>query len=134
MVVDNQFGPPPPSPARHNVGVISTGSIGGGSSISGIRRADRRFRTDEPGRTTWHSFSFGAHYDPANTGFEGLLCHNDDHIQPGFGYDDHPHANLEIVTWVLDGALTHRHDGETTSVIGAGQVQVLSAGAGVRQA
>jgi len=97
-----------------------------------LRRADRRFRTDEPGRTTWHSFSFGAHYDPANTGFGALLCHNDDHVEPGFGYDDHPHANLEIVTWVLDGALTHRHDAEPVSVIGAGQVQVLSAGAGVR--
>jgi len=97
-----------------------------------VRRASTRFVTEEPGRTTYHSFSFGPHYDPANLGFGALLCHNDDHVQPGFGYDDHPHADLEIVTWVLEGALTHRDDSGRTSVVGAGEVQVLSAGSGVR--
>lgn len=97
-----------------------------------VRRAATRFVTREPGRTTWHSFSFGPHYDPANISFGGLVCHNDDHVSPGFGYDDHPHVDLEIVTWVLDGALTHAHDGGVSGVVGAGEVQVLSAGSGVR--
>lgn len=97
-----------------------------------VRRAATRFVTREPGRTTWHSFSFGPHYDPANIAFGGLVCHNDDHVSPGFGYDDHPHVDLEIVTWVLDGALTHAHDGGVSGVVGAGEVQVLSAGSGVR--
>jgi len=96
-----------------------------------VRRAGSRFVTTEAGRTTYHSFSFGAHYDPANTGFGALLCHNDDHVDPGFGYAEHPHEDLEIVTWVLDGALTHR-DGDRVHVVGAGEVQVLSAGSGVR--
>jgi redox-sensitive bicupin YhaK (pirin superfamily) len=96
-----------------------------------LRRASTRFLTTEAGRTTHHSFSFGAHYDPANTGFGALVCHNDDLVQPGFGYDDHPHANLEIVTWVLDGALTHG-DTHGTRTVAEGQVQVLSAGSGVR--
>jgi len=97
-----------------------------------LRRASTRNASEEPGRTTYHSFSFGPHYDPANLGFGALLCHNDDHVQPGFGYGDHPHADLEIVTWVLEGALTHRDDSGHTSVVGAGEVQVLSAGSGVR--
>jgi redox-sensitive bicupin YhaK (pirin superfamily) len=96
-----------------------------------LRRGSTRFLTTEAGRTTLHSFSFGEHYDPANTGFGALVCHNDDLVQPGFGYADHPHANLEIVTWVLDGALTHG-DASDTRTVGAGQVQVLSAGSGVR--
>lgn len=97
-----------------------------------VRRASSRFRTDGPGRTTWHSFSFGEHYDPANLGFAGLVCHNDDHVVPGSGYADHPHADLEIVTWVLDGALTHRDSAGHLTTVGAGEVQVLSAGSGIR--
>jgi redox-sensitive bicupin YhaK (pirin superfamily) len=110
-------------------GACDHGKMG---SMIDVRRASTRFVTVEPGRTTYHSFSFGPHYDPANTGFGALLCHNDDHVQPGHGYDEHPHANLEIVTWVLDGALTHRDSSGNTSVVGVGEVQVLSAGSGVR--
>ena len=66
-----------------------------------IRRAGDRFRSEGDGRSTAHSFSFGPHYDPANTAFGGLICHNDDRVAPGFGYADHPHRDLEIVTWVL---------------------------------
>jgi quercetin 2,3-dioxygenase len=94
------------------------------------RQAPNRFRTVSDGRTTWHSFSFGAHYDPANVGFATLVAHNDEVLPPGTGYADHPHADLEIVTWVLTGALRH------TSPVGSGvvlpgQVQRLSAGRGV---
>lgn len=89
-----------------------------------------RFRTDDEGRTTWHSFSFGAHYDPANVGFASLVAHNDENLPPGTGYADHPHADLEIVTWVLTGALRHTST-VGSAVIGPGQVQRLSAGSGV---
>jgi len=94
------------------------------------RPAGERFRTEAEGRTTWHSFSFGMHYDPANVGFENLVAHNDEHLPPGTGYADHPHSDLEIVTWVLGGALRHTSS-VGSGVIVPGQVQRLSAGTGV---
>jgi len=96
-----------------------------------VRRSADRFVTTEPGRTTYHSLSFGPFYDPANIRFGLLVCHNDDRIEPGFGYADHPHHDLEIVTWVLSGALTHRDSSGSSGVVGAGQVQAMSAGSGV---
>ncbi|MGN0065116.1 MAG: pirin family protein [Nocardioides sp.] len=91
-----------------------------------------RFATAEFGRLTRHSFSFGRHYDPANLGFGPLVCHNDDLLEPAAGYPDHPHRDLEIVTWVLSGALVHADDEGHHHVLHPGQVQVLSAGDGVR--
>lgn len=84
------------------------------------------------GRVTRHSFSFGADYDPANLGFGPLVCHNDDRLEPGAGYPEHPHTDLEIVTWVLEGALVHTDTTGSRHVLEAGRAQVLSAGAGVR--
>lgn len=98
-----------------------------------IRPAATRFRTGAEGRTTWHSFSFGAHYDPRNTGFGRLVAHNDEHLPAGTGYPDHPHADLEIVTWVLTGALRHSST-VGSGLITPGGVQRLSAGTGVRHA
>jgi redox-sensitive bicupin YhaK (pirin superfamily) len=89
-----------------------------------------RFVTRAEGRTTWHSFSFGAHYEPGNVGFARLVAHNDERLPPGTGYADHPHADLEIVTWVLTGSLRHTST-VGSGVIGPGQVQRLSAGSGV---
>jgi redox-sensitive bicupin YhaK (pirin superfamily) len=97
-----------------------------------VRRASARFRSDEPGRTTWHSFSFGPHYDPANLSFGALVCHNDDHLQPGAGYAEHPHADVEIVTWVLAGALDHTDDAGRRTTLTPGTVQLQSAGRGIR--
>ena len=94
------------------------------------RPAQDRFRTEAQGRTTLHSFSFGAHYDPGNVGFGSLVAHNDELLPPGTGYADHPHTDLEIVTWVLSGALRHTSS-VGSAVVGPGQVQRLSAGAGV---
>ncbi len=94
------------------------------------RVAAERFRTVAEGRTTWHSFSFGAHYDPGNVGFGSLVAHNDEVLPPGTGYPDHPHTDLEIVTWVLSGALRHSSS-VGSGLIGPGQVQRLSAGSGV---
>lgn len=96
-----------------------------------IHRGDERFVTLEEGRETRHSFSFGPHYDPANLGFAGLLCHNDDQLSPGSGYPDHPHQEIEVVTWVLTGALAHRDSTGSSGVLLPGRVQVMSAGSGV---
>jgi redox-sensitive bicupin YhaK (pirin superfamily) len=90
-----------------------------------------RFVTRAPGRETWHSFSFGAHYDPSNIGFGPLLAHNDDRVEPGAGYDEHVHRDVEIVTWVVSGALTHADDAGHVHVVRAGEAQALSAGSGV---
>lgn len=76
---------------------------------------------------TRHSFSFGPHYDPANLGFGPLVCHDDHELDPGAGFPDHRHSDVEIITWVVTGAL--RHDG--SSLLRPGQVAVQSAGSGV---
>jgi quercetin 2,3-dioxygenase len=101
-----------------------------GNSIE-VRRASSRFTTAAEGRVTRHSFSFGVHYDPGNVGFGALVCHNDDSVEPGHGYDDHPHRDVEVVTWVLSGALSHRDSEGRSGVITPGTVQVMSAGSGI---
>ncbi len=93
-----------------------------------------RFTTTAPGRVTLNSFSFGQHYDPANLGFGPMICHNDDVVQPGEGYREHPHSDLEIVTWVLDGVLLHTDSWGNTERLEPGDVQVMSAGSGLRHA
>ena len=97
-----------------------------------VRRAGSRFTTEARGITTRHSFSFGQHYDPANVGHAVLVANNEDRVAPGSGYGLHPHADLEIVTWVLSGSLVHRDSEGNGHVVGPDQVQRLSAGSGVR--
>lgn len=92
----------------------------------------QRSLSTSAGRATRHSFSFGPHYDPANLGFGPLVCHNDDVLEPDAGYPEHPHAELEIVTWVLEGALVHTDSTGARHVVEAGRAQVLSAGSGIR--
>lgn len=96
-----------------------------------VRAPGDRFLTRAEGRTTWHSFSFGSHYDPRNVGFGVLVAHNDELLPRGTGYDEHPHRDTEIVTWVLSGALRHRDSTGHERVIGAGEVQCISAGTGI---
>lgn len=96
-----------------------------------VRRGSVRFATRSEGLTTRHSFSFGEHYDPANVGFGPLVCHDDHLLRGGAGFPDHPHQDLEIVTWVLSGALVHTATVGPPTTVGNGQVQVLSAGTGV---
>lgn len=96
-----------------------------------VRTANARFRTAGDGRDTRHSFSFGAHYDPGNVGFGVLVALNDERLGAKAGYPDHPHADVEIVTWVVEGALHHRDDAGHDGVLEAGETQVLSAGSGV---
>jgi quercetin 2,3-dioxygenase len=96
-----------------------------------VRRAADRFTTRTDWLTSRHSFSFGAHYDPSNVGFAALVAHNDDEVAVGAGYDTHPHADTEIVTWVLEGSLVHRDSLGGLHVLHPGAVQLLSAGAGI---
>ena len=99
-----------------------------------IRRASQGFVTREPGKYTRHAFSFGTHYDPQNVAFGPLVCHDDHLLGRGRGFEDHPHADLEIVTWVIDGALVHTDAGGREATLTPGTVAVLSAGSGVRHA
>jgi hypothetical protein len=96
-----------------------------------IRRSSERFTTRDEGRLTRHSFSFGAHYDPGNVGFGPLVCHDDHRLRGGAGFDDHPHADLEIVTWVLEGGVEHGDGAGGTTLVRPGTVQVQSAGSGI---
>jgi redox-sensitive bicupin YhaK (pirin superfamily) len=96
-----------------------------------VRRAADRFAT----RTGWldsrHSFSFGPHYDPANTGHGLLLVNNDDVVRAGTGFDTHPHRDMEIVTWVMRGSLVHQDSTGHAGVIYPGLAQRMSAGSGI---
>jgi redox-sensitive bicupin YhaK (pirin superfamily) len=96
-----------------------------------VRRAVDRCTTSFDGVHSSHSFSFGRHYDPANTGHGALLANNEDVIAAGSGFDTHPHRDLEIVTWVLSGSLVHRDSTGHRGVAHPGMVQRLSAGRGV---
>ncbi len=80
---------------------------------------------------SWHTFSFGRYYDPLFMGFRSLRVINDDRIQPGGGFPTHGHANMEIITWVLDGALAHRDSTGGQGQLENGIAQVMSAGRGI---
>src|SRR2546423_1509952 len=79
-----------------------------------------------------HHFSFGSHYDPANMGHGALRVWNDDEIAPNSGFPAHPHANMEIITYVREGAITHQDSLGNKGRTEAGDVQVMSAGSGIR--
>jgi redox-sensitive bicupin YhaK (pirin superfamily) len=96
-----------------------------------IRRAADRAVTATPWLKSRHSFSFGEHYDPGNTHHGLLLVNNDDIVQPGTGFDTHSHRDMEIVTWVLSGELTHRDSAGNHGIVYPGLAQRMSAGSGI---
>ena len=96
-----------------------------------IRRASDRGASTTEWLDSKHSFSFGDYYDPANTHHGLLLVNNDDWVAAGTGFDTHPHRDMEIVTWVLQGSLAHRDSMGNTGVIYPGLAQRMSAGTGV---
>jgi redox-sensitive bicupin YhaK (pirin superfamily) len=96
-----------------------------------IRRADDRFKTTISWLDSKHSFSFGGHHDPANTHHGVLLVNNDDIVDPGTGFETHPHRDMEIVTWVLRGSLVHQDSTGHSGVIYPGLAQRMSAGTGI---
>jgi quercetin 2,3-dioxygenase len=96
-----------------------------------IRRASERFTTRLDWLRSKHSFSFGRHYDPTNTHHGLLLVNNDDIVQPGTGFETHPHRDMEIVTWVLRGSLVHQDSTGHSGVIYPGLAQRMSAGTGI---
>ncbi len=96
-----------------------------------VRPASSRFATDVGWLDSKHCFSFGPHYDPANTHHGLLLVSNDDVVRAGTGFRTHPHQDMEIVTWVLDGELEHKDTLGNAGVIYPGLAQRMSAGTGI---
>jgi hypothetical protein len=96
-----------------------------------VRRAHERFRTRIGWLDSYHSFSFSTHYDPANTHHGLLLVSNDDTVRAGTGFRTHPHQDMEIVTWVLEGELEHKDSEGHTGIIYPGLAQRMSAGTGI---
>ena len=97
-----------------------------------VQRSGERYFSDQGWLKTYHSFSFADYYDPSNTNWGALRVFNDDTIAGGTGFPQHPHRDMEILTYVLDGQLEHQDSMGNRGVVGPGGVQYMSAGTGVR--
>ncbi|SOD74450.1 hypothetical protein SAMN05892883_3636 [Jatrophihabitans sp. GAS493] len=96
-----------------------------------ILRGEERFVSSGSGITSRHAFSAGAYFDPQRMGFGALIGHDEHHLAPGAGFDAHRHRDVEILSWVLEGVLTHADDTGRRHDVHPGQLQYQRAGVGI---